>query len=45
MAENEMQLEIKKATFKSWAAELLKINKIDEKRYFRMLRLIDELKH
>lgn len=45
MAENEMQLEIKKATFKSWATELFKMNWINEKRYFAMLRMIENLKH
>lgn len=40
----EIQLEIKKATMKSWAGELFKMNWIDEKRYFQMMRMIDCIK-
>lgn len=44
MTNEETQLIIKKATFKAWTIELFEINKIDEKRYFAMLKMIENLK-
>lgn len=43
-SEKELQLTIKKAVLKSWAADLLQMNKINEKRYATMVALIEKIK-
>lgn len=40
----ELQLTIKKAVLKSWAADLLQMNKINEKRYATMITMIEKIK-
>ncbi len=40
----ELQLTVKKAVLKSWAGDLLRMNKINEKRYAAMVMMIEKMK-
>lgn len=40
----DAQLIIKKSTLKAWALELFQMNKIDEKRYVKMAKMIEDMK-
>lgn len=40
----EIQLSIKKSTFKAWATELFHNGNIDEQKYVKMVTMIENLK-